>query len=115
MRFILVAVSLSFAFLFSGCGGGGDIDNSWRTTKHSDLENYFKSTEEPIVKDAIWTQKNFFKVGVFDDGTDRSGYALYVCQILSDKGMSNGVTVHVIDIIKLSAQGKWVKLGQANC
>lgn len=114
MRFIVISVLFSSVFLLTGCGGT-DIDDSWRTARHTDMENYFKSDEEPTAKDALWTSKHFFKVGVFDDGTDRSGYALYVCQNLSDKRMSNGVTVHVIDIIKLSAQGKWVKLGEANC
>ena len=114
MRFIVIAVLLSFVFLLPACDGTANND-SWRTVNHTDVENYFKSAEEPTAKDATWTSKNFFKVGVFDDGKDRSGYALYVCQILRDKRMSNGVTVHVIDIIKLSSQGKWVKLGQANC
>ncbi|WP_239688337.1 hypothetical protein, partial [Mannheimia haemolytica] len=48
------------------------------------VKQIFISDEEPKVKDATWTAPFIFKVGVFDDGTKRDGYAEYVCQVLYD-------------------------------
>ena len=77
---------------------------------------YFKSGEEPKVKDAVWTADDIFKVGVLDDGTDRSGYAQYVCEVLSERGFKGEkVWVQVIDIAKLVRTNKWEKLGDARC
>lgn len=76
----------------------------------------FQSNAEPTAKDAVWTQKDIFKVGVIDDGTNRNGYAQYVCEVLYDEGFKGRqVWVQVIDIIKLNNSGKWVKLGEARC
>lgn len=76
----------------------------------------FKSKAEPTAKDAIWTSATMFKVGVLDNGKARDGYALYVCEAMAERGLSGrGMSVQIIDIIKLSATGKWVKLGEAHC
>jgi hypothetical protein len=83
---------------------------------HEKAKRYFLSDEEPIVKDATWTAENIFKVGVIDDGSNRNGYASYVCLVLSDYGFQNKkIYVQVIDIVKLRQQGKWVKLGECHC
>ncbi|MDG6231826.1 hypothetical protein Q7506_05580 [Glaesserella parasuis] len=80
------------------------------------VKQIFLSDEEPKVKDAIWTTPTTFKVGVFDDGTRRDGYAGYVCLVLYENGFKDtGVLVHVIDIKKLISTGEWVVLGQAYC
>jgi hypothetical protein len=77
---------------------------------------YFKNGEEPKVKDAVWTADDIFKVGVLDDGTDRSGYAQYVCEVLSERGLKGEkVWVQVIDVAKLVRTNKWEKLGDARC
>ncbi|ABD90584.1 hypothetical protein [Mannheimia haemolytica] len=80
------------------------------------VKQIFISDEEPKVKDATWTAPFIFKVGVFDDGTKRDGYAEYVCQVLYDHGFKGkGVLVSVIDIKKLVQTGDWVDLGKAKC
>lgn len=80
------------------------------------VENYFKSDQEPVAKDALWTTDSIFKVGVLDDGSSRRGYAMYVCEVLSEHGFrGRGVWVQVIDIAKLVDTKKWVKLGEAHC
>ena len=86
------------------------------SAQHEQVKKLFQSNEEKTAKDAVWTAQNIFKVGVIDDGTRRDGYAEYVCQVLYDyefKGKK--VWVQVIDIIKLTRNGDWVKLGEAHC
>lgn len=82
-----------------------------------DVEARFKgSKDEPTSKDAVWTSDSIFKVGVLDDGTDRSGYAQYVCEVLYEHGFKGEkVWVQVIDIAKLVRTNKWEKLGEAHC
>lgn len=78
---------------------------------------YFKDGNEPKVKDALWTSSFMFKVGVIDDGSNRDGYAEYVCGLLRDDYQITDSTlmVQVIDISKLVKQGEWIKLGEASC
>ena len=78
---------------------------------------YFKDGNEPKVKDALWTASFMFKVGVIDDGSNRDGYAEYVCGLLrGDYNITDStLMVQVIDIGKLAKKGEWVKLGEANC
>ena len=84
--------------------------------KHLIIKKHFQSNYEKTAKDAIWTSKEIFKVGVLDDGSRRDGYATYVCQILYEHGFKGKkIWVQVIDIVKLSKQGRWVRLGQAHC
>ena len=96
---------------------GQSADNKWTPdTTHLEVQNLFKGDDEPTAKDALWTNKGIFKVGVIDDGTRRDGYAEYVCTVLYDYGFSGKqVWVQIIDIVKLSNSGKWVKLGEARC
>lgn len=76
----------------------------------------FQGSDEPTAKDAVWTAKDIFKVGVIDDGSRRDGYAKYVCEVLNEEGFGGkGVWVQIIDIIKLTRSDKWVKLGEAHC
>lgn len=76
--------------------------------------NYLKSGQEPGVKDAMWSTDYVLKLGMLNNGSNRDGFASYMCQELADRGIRN-VTVHVIDIAKLTMTGKWVKMGEANC
>lgn len=41
--------------------------------------------QEPKVKEAIITDVNVLYVSVVDDGTNRDGYASYLCEILREK------------------------------
>lgn len=85
------------------------------TPAQQQVAEHFK-TKEPAAKDATWTAKSIFKVGVLDNGSSRDGYAEYVCNVLYDYGFKGErVTVHVIDIAALVRQGEWNKLGSARC
>ncbi|RZF83701.1 hypothetical protein EXT46_05255 [Pseudoalteromonas sp. CO325X] len=80
------------------------------------LLEHFTSSKEPTVKDAIWASDGVFKVGVIDDGTNRDGYAKYVCQVITDLGYVNAsLTVQVIDIAQLKYKQQWIQLGASRC
>ena len=86
------------------------------TTSRDKVQSLFQSKNEPVAKDALWTSNNIFKVGVIDDGTLRNGYALYVCNILYEHGFKGKeIWVQVIDIVKLTQDNDWVKLGESHC
>ncbi|EGQ8491662.1 hypothetical protein NM092_002546 [Vibrio cholerae] len=86
------------------------------TDAQQKVTEYFISSEEPKVKDATWTAPDIFKVGVFDDGSRRNGYAEYVCMVLYDHGLKGKkVWVHVVDIEKVINDKRFVKLGEAQC
>ena len=77
---------------------------------------HFQSNKEPKAKDAVWTSNDMFKVGMINDGTSRNGYANYVCETLYDFGFKGQrIRVQIVDIIKLTKNNKWVKLGEARC
>ena len=80
------------------------------------VQQLFQGKDEPTAKDALWTSHDIFKVGVIDNGASRDGYASYVCQVLYDYGFKgNKVWVQVIDIVKLTRNNDWIKLGESHC
>lgn len=86
------------------------------SAQHEKVKQHFLSDEEKTTKDALWTTSDIFKVGVIDDGSRRDGYADYVCSVLYDYGFKGKkVWVQVIDIVKLSRNDKWFKLGESRC
>jgi hypothetical protein len=54
------------------------------------------------------------KLGMFNNGSSRDGYAQYMCEELTSRGIRQ-VSVQVIDIALLVRQDKWVKLGESRC
>lgn len=85
-----------------------------RSDKQKLIEEKFKSAHEKVALDALWTDDKVFKVAVRDDGSNRDGYANYVCEVLIGSGYSS-VQVQIIDVVKLNNNNKWVKLGTARC
>ena len=84
--------------------------------KREEIKLHFKSISEKTAKDATWTSKDNFKVGVVDDGSNRDEYAQYVCRVLHRHGFKGaGVRVEVIDIQKRGGVRQWVILGEARC
>lgn len=80
------------------------------------VQTFFKGKDEPTAKDALWTSHDIFKVGIIDDGTSRDGYASYVCQVLYEHGFNGQkIWVQIIDIVKLTRDNDWVKLGESHC
>lgn len=86
------------------------------SVQHEKVKKLFQSNEEKAAKDAIWTSIDIFKIGVINDGRRRDGYADYVCQVLYDYGFQGKkVWVQIIDIVKLTRNGDWIKLGESHC
>ena len=102
--------------LFSGDSSQTTTPSNTLTENHKNVKKHFQSSKEKTAKDAVWTTNNIFKVGVMNDGTNRNGYAQYICSTLYDYGFKGkSIWVQVIDVVKLTKNGKWVKLGEARC
>jgi hypothetical protein len=101
--------TITLFFLFILFVGSASAYES--TAKQAAIAAYFRSSEEPIVMDAAWTGSNIFRVGVIDNGENRSPLAYDVCKHLASKGIRN-VTVDVIDIMVLKYQDEWKSLGR---
>lgn len=106
------AASLAFFALFSAIV----IAQSYQPTADQRRAlDYFKGPDEPSVRDAVWASDSVFRVGMINDGSDRSGFASYACQVLaSDFGIRGG-QVQVIDIAVLANTGQWERMGRAYC
>lgn len=108
---VSVAAFLSLLLFMSGSIAGEKY-----SVNHEKVRKLFQSDEEKTAKDAVWTARDIFKVGVISNGARRDGYAQYVCSVLNEHGFKGkGVWVQIIDISKLSNNGKWIKLGEASC
>jgi len=108
--------TIIYTFIFMCAFISPQINAKTYSSNHEKVKKLFQSNEEKTAKDAIWTANNIFKVGVVNDGTNRNGYASYVCSTLYDYGFKGkNIWVQVIDIIKLKNNGKWVKLGESRC
>lgn len=79
------------------------------------VARHFISSAEPTAKDAAWANDRLFKVGVFNDGTSKDGYAMYVCEFLRERGLAKDTRVQVVDILKLVNRHQWVVLGESRC
>ena len=53
-------------------------------------------------------------VGVLDNGTARTGYAMYVCEVLREHN-AEGRMVNVLDVVQASTHNKTVVLGKFKC
>ena len=90
-------------------------ENKLTDAKKAEIVAYFKSDEEPSVKDALFPYSTL-SLGMHNDGSSRDGFAKYACQILqSEFNVKETVIVNIIDIDKLVFADKWEKLGKANC
>lgn len=110
MKSALIATGLA-ALMLMGCSP----EPLKLTPEQERMVKLFQSDEEPTAKDAVWTARDIFKVGVFDDGTRRDGYAGYVCEKLYQNGFKGkGIWVQIIDIARLT-RDDWVILGDVRC
>jgi hypothetical protein len=75
---------------------------------------------EPKVKDLLYQPGQAFEwqVGVLNDGTNRSGYASYICQLIAENGaLTLSTRVRVVDIAMVSngEDFRSASLGEASC
>ena len=107
-------VTIAFAAILSAVAFQANAESY--SAQHEQVKKLFQSNEEKAAKDATWTARDIFKVGVINTGTRMDGYADYVCMVLYDYGFKGKkVWVQVIDIVKLTRNGDWVKLGESRC
>lgn len=85
-------------------------DEAWRD-KAVDLIR-----KEKKVVEAMFTQNISLWVSVRDDGTNRDGYADYICLVLGDAGMPKGdfVIIRILDAAAL-AKEEMKELGRSEC
>ncbi|MEL7454318.1 MAG: hypothetical protein AAGJ50_13210 [Pseudomonadota bacterium] len=85
-------------------------DEAWRD------EAVKLAKEEPKIRDAMWSQSISFWITLDDDGTDRSGYASFVCLLLNQAGKPEGnfVIVTAWDHVS-TATNNPKQLGKAQC
>ncbi|WP_151792027.1 hypothetical protein [Acinetobacter soli] len=109
-------ITIVCAFLLLGCSNSKDKKmDEYIESKHQKIVEYIKENEI-TVKDVVWSNTKTLSVGVIDDGTNRDGYAQYICEIVSSGGLSGfNIMVKVIDIQKLKQTDKWVTIGKSNC
>ena len=70
---------------------------------------------EPKVINAAWgaTPASIF-VGVHNDGSNRNGYAQYICLLIRQHGVNGSTVIHILDAIQMS-NNKKVELGKFIC
>ena len=114
----LFIVGLVCLIVFKGCGSSSEKKEpsaKSSTVAQAKILQELKQDGKTI-KDAVWASDLTLKVGVIDDGSNRDGFAQYVCEVVSANGPAGaGVSVHVIDIVKLVRTDKWVDIGYADC
>lgn len=73
--------------------------------------------QEPKVVEAAFPGPVSFWASVQDDGSNRDGFANYLCLVLADAGMPEGASaiVHVWDAASMPGDGEMRELGQADC
>lgn len=74
--------------------------------------------KEPKVKEAIITDANVLYIAVEDDGTNRNGYASYICEVLREKK----ATANWVKVVKVNSTNDpnsdnayGVLLGESRC
>lgn len=110
--FVVFAVSQLF-FFTTGCG---------ESVKPADEPNNKIALEEikkePKIKEAFITDANVLYVSVEDDGTNRNGYAEYLCGILKENEASTS-WVKIVKVNSINAENSdnayGVLLGEAMC
>lgn len=111
-KFVAITV-IQLLFLIIGCG---------ESVKPIDEPNnkvaLVEIKKEPKIKEAIITDANVLYVTVEDDGTNRNGYAEYLCGILKE----NKASTSWVKIIKINSMNDensdnayGVLLGEAMC
>jgi hypothetical protein len=78
-----------------------------------ELAKYLVQSEKQV-KDAVWMNQQNLYIGVITNGSDRSGFAQYICAAAADHQIKPKM-VKVVDVVKVQRTGKFEELGRAYC
>ena len=80
------------------------------------LEERFKSKEEKTAKDAVFNEDTkTLSIGVYDDKSNRDGYAQYACLTAKEMGLNKRMYIKIVDYGSILRGGEWKKLGSTMC
>jgi hypothetical protein len=90
MRKILLLLAVVFVLylVFGGKDENPDLVEKSQLNPNKAVFLDRLKKEEPKVKDFVLTDANVLYVAVFDDGTNRDGFASYFCQLASEDGIN---------------------------
>jgi len=72
--------------------------------------------DEGRVKDAIWMDSGFLYVGMYDDKTNRNGFAEYLCLKIQDKvKLKNKLFIKIVDYKNVLQNKGFREIGNAIC
>ncbi|MGE4544178.1 MAG: hypothetical protein AB7D06_08715 [Pedobacter sp.] len=107
-RLVFIAASLLFTV--------AAVVHADQSRQQQEVVRYLKSDQEPQVKDALWATDSILKIGVFDNGSQRDGYADYFCLVLAEHGISGQpIRVEIIDYGSVVRGESWKVLGVTRC
>ena len=111
---LFIAFAVSQLYLFTlGCGESvKPVDDPNNKTALLEIK------KEPKIKEAYITDANVLYVSVEDDGTNRNGFAEYLCGILKENKASTS-WVKIVKVNSINAKNSdnayGVLLGEAMC
>ncbi len=121
----LIGSAVLFVVIFIGVKTckSGDVASAQNTEKTVNNDSINKVAleivkQEKKVKDVVLTDANVLYVAVESDGTDRSGYASYICETLKES-KSTIEAVKVVEFGTMNSPEKdnayGVLLGESRC
>lgn len=104
-------IGVAAALLLTGCGETEDSGT------FDDAAFIQAIEQESTVEDALVTDGGNLYVGVLDNGSDRSGFAMYVCEVARDyaTGDVSRKLVKIIDIAAAARDEGIEELGRHWC
>lgn len=93
------------------------ISQAWATDSFDYAGFKAEMQKERQVKDLLITDAGNIYVGMLDNGSDRRGYAMYVCEVAREFASSStqDKLIRVIDIAKVVQKKGFHTLGKTNC
>jgi hypothetical protein len=104
-------LALMTALCLTACSESSETPPVQRVME--ELEARFRSEREAVFADAVWISPTTFSVSVEDNGANRDGLAVYVCDKLHARGLREGYAVEVVD--NMSQDAPRQVLGSARC
>ena len=80
------------------------------------LTDYLKAGKEQKVKSFNWTDENkTLNLGLVDDGSNRKGYAEYICLTARDYNITHNFKINIVNYSKMVKKGEVDIIGTYDC